>query len=309
MTCANDDVVAILMATYQGERYICEQLTSIEEQSYANWKLIVSDDGSTDNTLSIVNRFSARNVPKVEVTVGPQKGFVSNFLSLLLREDMNASYYSFSDQDDIWYKNKIYRAVQWLKTISHSKPALYCSRTHLVNSNGESLGLSPLFKRPPSFSNALVQNIGGGNTMVMNAAARELIRQAGIVDVVSHDWWIYILISGAGGDIYYDPEPGMEYRQHDENLIGMNIGLRARLFRLKKIIQGQYRTWNAAHIYELDKISFLLTTENKRKLTFFKLMHEKNIFFRIYYFLKLNLYRQKKIDTLAVFIAALLKKV
>lgn len=309
MTLANNDDVAILMATYQGERYICEQLTSFEHQTYTNWKLIISDDGSTDNTLSRVADFALKNVSKVKVVAGPRQGFVSNFLSLLLREDLTASYYCFSDQDDIWYENKIYHAVEWLKNIPIDKPALYCTRTHLINEKGESLGLSPLFTRSPSFCNALVQNIGGGNTMVMNEAARKIVCQAGIVNVVSHDWWIYILISGAGGEINYDPQPSLGYRQHGENLIGTNMGLRARLLRLKKIIQGQYRSWNAAHIREIEKIKFLLTEENQERFSFFKAIHTKNVFQRIYYFFKLGMYRQTKIDTLAVFVAALLKKV
>ena len=308
MTFANDDA-AILMATYQGERYINEQLISFEKQSYKNWKLIVSDDGSTDNTLSIIDEFATRNVSKVTVVAGPRKGFVSNFLSLVLREDIKADYYSFSDQDDIWYKDKLERAIQWLKSIPSDIPALYCSRTHLVDDTGKSLGLSPLFKRPPSFRNALVQNIGGGNTMVINQAAKEIISRAGVAEVISHDWWMYILISGVGGKIFYDPEPSLGYRQHGKNLIGSNLGFRARLCRFKKIMQGQYRTWNAAHIRELEKCIFLLSEENQKRIGWFKLIHSGNIFLRVYYFLRLGVYRQSAIDTVAIFISALLKKI
>lgn len=244
----------------------------------------------------------------MKVVIGPQSGFVSNFLSLLLRDDIHAEYYSFSDQDDIWYADKTERAIKWLKNIPAEKPALYCSRTHLVNNKGESLGLSPLFVRPPSFSNALAQNIGGGNTMVINNTARKIIARAGVVDVVSHDWWIYILISGAGGEVFYDPEPSLAYRQHGENLIGMNIGLRARFFRLRKLMQGQYRSWNSAHIRELEKNSYLLTEDNRRKFARFKAIHEGNILVRAYNFLRLGIYRQSIIDTVAIFISALIKK-
>ncbi|MGK9172876.1 glycosyltransferase family 2 protein [Yokenella regensburgei] len=309
MTFAKEHRVAILMATYQGERYISDQLDSFERQTYDNWQLIVSDDGSTDKTLDMVHDFASRNPAKVNIVNGPRQGFVSNFLSLLFRDDIEADYFSFSDQDDIWFDDKLERAVAWLKEIPSDKPALYCSRTHLVNNDKESLGNSPLFRRLPSFSNALVQNIGGGNTMVMNKAARDLIKQAGLVNVVSHDWWIYILISGANGAIHYDSEPTLAYRQHGENLIGTNLGYRARLLRLKKIIQGQYRNWNALHIRELDKNRALLTAENQEKFTWFKAIHNKCILTRVYYFLKLGVYRQNTVDTLAVFISALLKKV
>lgn len=309
MSCINNDKVAILMATYQGECYVLEQLKSFEEQSHNNWNLIVSDDGSTDKTLSTIVDFATRNESKVEIIHGPRKGFVSNFLSLLFNKDIKADYYSFSDQDDIWHKEKLERAVSWLKTIPAHRPALYCSRTHLINNKGESLGFSPLFKRPPSFRNALAQNICSGNTMVLNEAARAVIASAGIANVVSHDWWIYILIAGTGGTVYYDPDSTLSYRQHGGNLIGTNIGLRARLMRLGKLFQGQYRNWNSAHIKELEKCIYILTPKNKMRFEWFKKIHTGNFFCRIYYFYRLGLYRQSAIDTFAVFISVLLKKV
>lgn len=309
MAYASDNKVTILMATYQGERYVCEQLESYNNQSYKNWQLAVSDDGSKDNTLSLIEGFVSKTANKVEIFQGPGRGFVSNFLSLLFRSEIRTQYYCFSDQDDIWYPDKIERATRWLATIPATIPALYCSRTHLIDNNKNSLGLSPLFKRSPSFSNALVQNIGGGNTMVFNEAARDIIVKAGLVNVVSHDWWIYILLSGADGKIYYDQEPGLDYRQHGENLIGTNLGFRARFMRLKKIFQGQYRKWNALHIDALKMNRDLLTVENQKKLMWFEKIHANNILLRIYYFLKLKLYRQSLVDTLAIFIAVIFKKV
>lgn len=309
MAYAIDSKVAILMATYQGERYIYEQLESFNNQSYKNWQLAVSDDGSKDNTLLLIQDFASKIENKVQIFQGPGKGFVGNFLSLLFRNELKAQFYSFSDQDDIWHRDKLARAVDWLSTIPTNIPALYCSRTHLINNHKISLGFSPLFKRLPSFSNSLVQNIGGGNTMVFNQAARDIILKAGLVNVVSHDWWIYILLSGVGGKIHYDQVPGLDYRQHGENLIGTNLGLGARLLRLKKIFQGQYRKWNALHIDALKKNKEMLTVENQRKLFWFEKIHNNNIFLRLYYFSKLKLYRQSIIDTLAIFIAVLFKKV
>jgi len=309
MANAIDSKVAILMATYQGERYIYEQLESFNNQSYKNWQLAVSDDGSKDSTLLLIQDFASKTENKVEIFEGPNKGFVDNFLSLLFRSEIKAQYYSFSDQDDIWYRDKIARAVEWLSVIPTNIPALYCSRTHLIDNHKVSLGFSPLFKRIPSFTNSLVQNIGGGNTMVFNEAARNIILKAGLVNVVSHDWWIYILLSGAGGKIHYDQEPGLDYRQHGENLIGTNLGFSARLLRLKKIFQGQYRRWNALHIDALKNNKELLTIENQQKLIWFENVHNNNILLRLYYFSKLKLYRQSHIDTLAIFIAVLFKKV
>lgn len=247
--------VAILMGTYQGERYILEQLESFKAQSYKNWQIYVSDDGSTDETLSKIERFSTENKINISIVSGPKTGFVSNFLSLLSKVDLDDGYYSFSDQDDIWHNDKIERAVNWLASQPSSKPALYCSRTHIVNENGGDLGFSYPFTVEPSFTNSLIQNIGGGNTMVFNQAARDVIVKAGIVDVITHDWWIYILITGVGGVVHYDAEPSLDYRQHVGNAIGFDSVSKRRLSKLSKLLSGESRGWHAANIAALEKIA------------------------------------------------------
>lgn len=304
-----DATVAILMCTYQGESFIDQQLESFRTQTYNNWQLYVSDDGSVDKTNERLYIFSKEVKNKVEILPGPQKGFVANFLFLLTRPDINAKYFAISDQDDIWYSNKLERSIHWLNQQKSNIPAVYCSRTQLINSSGQSLGYSSLFENPPSFSNALVQSIGGGNTMVLNQEARKLIMKTGVVDVVSHDWWIYILVSGAGGIIYYDPEPTLFYRQHDENLVGTNIGFRAKLRRLSKILQGSFRDWNSLHITALNRNVDILTEDNKKRLKLFEKIHDSSVFFRIYYFVKLGVYRQNFTETFAVFLATLCKRV
>lgn len=305
----NDDTVAILMCTYQGGNFIDQQLESFRTQTYNNWQLYVSDDGSVDKTKEKLSIFAKKIKNKVVILSGPQKGFVANFLFLLTHSDVNAKYFAISDQDDIWCSNKLERSIQWLKQQEPSVPAVYCSRTQLINSRGQHLGCSPLFDSSPSFSNALVQSIGGGNTMVLNQEARELIMRVGVVDVVSHDWWIYILVSGAGGVVYYDPEPTLFYRQHDENLVGTNIGFRAKLRRLHKILQGSFRDWNTLHITALNRNINVLTEDNKRRLKLFEKVHDSNIFVRVYCFVKLGIYRQNYAETLAVFLAAVGKRV
>ncbi len=110
---------------------------------------------------------------------GPKQGHWKNFLSLLHNQpaDADAELFAFSDQDDIWYPEKLRRAADWFSIQPKDVPALYFTRTELMGEDGAHLGYSPLFKRKPSFQNALVQNIGGGNTMVFNRAARLLLAQ------------------------------------------------------------------------------------------------------------------------------------
>ncbi|MEZ3499129.1 glycosyltransferase family 2 protein [Pantoea sp. KPR_PJ] len=308
MLSLKDKEVAILMATYQGQDYILEQLSSIAAQSYPHWKLYVSDDGSKDNTLEIIKAFSLENKITIPVYKGPEQGFVKNFLTMLSCNDIKGEYFAFSDQDDVWHTNKLEKALQWFEKIPASTPALYCTRTHLIDSEGKSIGHSPLFTRQPAFSNALIQSIGGGNTMVINKAARDIIVKAGIVDVISHDWWMYILISGAGGKVFHDIESTLDYRQHQGNLIGSNLGLKAKLLRLEKIFQGQYKDWNEKHIRSIDKNIDILSVQNRKKYYLFKEIHTGSFLKRMSAYFKLGLYRQSKMDSVGIFVSALFKK-
>src|SRR5690606_36468867 len=107
------------------------------------------------------------------------------------RTEIQADFYAYADQDDIWMPDKLSRALVFLER-NLDQAAMYCSRTELVTSCGKSVGkMSPLFPKLPTFVNALVQSLAGGNTMVINHRACELLRKAGEVHVVSHDWWTY----------------------------------------------------------------------------------------------------------------------
>ena len=261
--------VTIVMGTYQGERFLREQLASIAAQTHRNWRLFVSDDGSTDETRTIVQELGAvlRGRHEVDLVDGPRKGFVANFLTSVCRAPAT-DYYAFSDQDDVWESDKLERALSILERVPKDRPALYCGRTCIIDVAGRSIGLSPAFLRPPSFGNALVQSIGGGNTMVMNYAARELLRAAGPdIDVVSHDWWTYQLVSGAGGAVHYDLEPRLRYRQHGGNSVGANntFGARCKRFWLL-LFEGRFKRWTDRNVRALGQVRHLLTRENRALL-------------------------------------------
>ncbi len=160
---------------------------------------------------------------RLRIFQGLKNGFCQNFLSLICDSSIKAD---LSDQDDIWHEDKLSRAVKVLSDISYETPALYCSRTKLVNERNIEIGLSPLFRCTPEFRNALVQNIGSGNTMVFNHAARRLMLEVGSgINPVVHDWFLYMVISGCGGVVIYDLGPSLRYRQHAANLIGEKVDL------------------------------------------------------------------------------------
>lgn len=263
--------LTILMATYNGERFLEEQLNSLESQTFSDWDLWVSDDGSTDSTVSMLKKFAeTHGGHEVEIVNGPRKGFVMNFLSLACTCRNNSEYFAFSDQDDVWQSEKLKRAVEWLETVPDSIPALYCTRTEIVDKDARSSlqgKYSPLMKIAPSFGNALVQSIAGGNTMVFNRSAKALIDEfGGPVPVPSHDWWMYLLVAGVGGQVYYDPTPTLKYRQHGQNLVGSNRSLMALGNRLAKFLKKQYKKFNETNLFYLNKNADRLTKENQDKL-------------------------------------------
>lgn len=191
-----DDVlpkVAILLCTYHGQHYLAEQLDSFAAQSHPNWEIWASDDGSEDDTHAILEAYQQKwPAGRLSIHFGPAEGFAANFLSLTCKASIKADYYAYSDQDDVWEAGKLERAVRWLETIPPNIPALYCGRTRLVDADNNEIGLSPLFSKPPSFANALMQNIGGGNTMVFNNAAAKCfttaIHRCGIGSMMA-TWW------------------------------------------------------------------------------------------------------------------------
>lgn len=302
--------IAILMCTKNGAAFLEEQLKSIVDQTHANWSLFVSDDGSTDGTGEILKRFFDNHSQKTVVRNGPDKGVCANFLSLGTDPTIDADYFAFCDQDDIWYKDKLERALTWLVAVPDDVPALYCGRTELITTDGRSCGFSPLFSRPVTFRNALVQSLGGGNTMVFNKAAKRLLEAVGRLDVVLHDWWMYQLISAVGGAIRYDPRPTLKYRQHRGNLIGSNLGWGALLVRLYMMLQGRFRAWNTMNIAALQQVpAELIMPQNRVTLQLFAQARTAPLPQRLRYLNQSRVYRQRLIGNIGLLVATLLKRI
>lgn len=302
--------VAILLATYNGEKYLKQQLDSIHQQTHTNWLIVVSDDGSNDKTFEILNSYQQTlGASRFVMIKGPGNGFADNFMTLVSNQSIKADYFAFSDQDDFWHPTRLQRALQWLQSIDQSQPALYCGRTHLIDKHGADIGHSPVFSRTPSFKNALVQSLAGGNTMVFNLTARELLAQTGRLQIVSHDWWTYMLISGAGGCIRYDVEPSVDYRQHGSNLVGANSRMIDRIYRLKRMFAGHFKLWNDANVEALTQCQHLLSHEHQLTLQQFSKARKSNLFQRCRGVFKSGVYRQTTPGNLGLIAATLLGKI
>jgi glycosyltransferase involved in cell wall biosynthesis len=256
--------VLILMAVYNGERFLDEQLRSIESQSFATIDMLVSDDGSRDGSPALLELWRKRwNKGEFRIIDGPRAGFAANFRHLMLNAGDPPNYVAFADQDDIWDQDKIERQVNRLRLIGSGRPALSCGRTRTMTDDGSFTGMSPRFSRPPCFRNAIVQSIAGANTMVLNDVAFRVVAEtARRSPFVSHDWWSYLIVSGAGGVVDYTTEPAISYRQHEGNLVGANNSLRARLQRMRAaLFSNRFSDWNSRNLQGLSICRDLLTDE------------------------------------------------
>ena len=303
--------VVILMCTYNGQDFLREQLDSIEHQTFEDWRVIVSDDGSTDLTLNILKTYRERwGAPKLEIRTGPKKGFCRNFLSLICDTSIEARYFALCDQDDVWLPKKLELALKFFKKQKQKqKPELYAGRTNYVTRDLKFIQMSDLFTYPTSFRNAIVQSIAGGNTMMFNRNLRDEAAAIGCVKVVSHDWWLYLVCEALGGITYYDRNPTLQYRQHEKSLIGSNVGFVAKLKRLKLLLRGYFRKWNSEHILALKAVEPKMSKETHFTYRHFASLRNQSAIRRIRMIEGLGLYRQTWDGMAALYLGALLKKI
>lgn len=304
----SDSKITILMATYNGAAFLEEQLTSFLEQSWNNIDLIVSDDGSKDETLTILIKWQQKwSKGNFTIIKGPQTGYADNFRHLILFLNETTDYVAFSDQDDIWHKNKLSTAINKLSLMADITPSMYCSRTCLVDISRQTIGLSPLFSKPPSFSNALTQSLAGGNTIVMNSEAFKIIYQSSLrTDFFSHDWWCYQIITGAGGHVVYDTEPQIDYRQHDTNVFGRNTGMKAILRRVRGLVSGDFSLWLQRNLLGLEKCHDLLLKENNDIIIKFQAARKRSGIHCLLFLLRNGIKRQTVTASLALYLTALI---
>jgi rhamnosyltransferase len=214
----NKATVVVLMSTYNGEAHLEEQIKSILGQEGVNVRLIIRDDGSKDNTVSIAKKYSN------EVIIGKNLGYRYSFLELI-KNAPEADYYALSDQDDIWLPEKLFNAVTLIRqsTMSETndKPILYaCSRKNFIN--GEIVEAKEVREYKQFKFNAW--NNGWhlqGCTMVMNRSFRDILSSYIPKDLItSHDVWIHQVCKAIDGIIVYDKRPMLLYRI-GENEIGV----------------------------------------------------------------------------------------
>lgn len=303
-----NDKVAVLMGTLNGEKFIRRQLDSIFMQTHPCIEVWVSDDGSSDGTLGILDEY-VRQRKSIHVVQGPRLGLARNFLSLAKNESINADWFAWADDDDIWMPEKIATAIARLRTVQASQPAIFASRTVLVDANRKKLALSRIPVAPSKFPRMLAQNPVSGNTMVFNRAARNLLMDGDVPDVFAHDWWLGILVTGNGGILEYETTPLVEYVQHPGNRIGSSRTARQKLRKFLSSFLGSLQGRNTLHIRALESRRDMLAGRNREIVNAFVRAHNsRSSFERINTLMRFGIRRDSLLENIALLLLCILRR-
>ncbi len=222
--------VKVLVSTYNGEKYLKEQLDSILSQTNVLVDILVRDDGSTDNTINILKEYEEKELLHWYrgKNIKPAKSFLD-----LMRTTDKADYYAFSDQDDFWLNDKLQIAIEDLNKEPSDMPLLYYGSPRIVDEQ-----LNPLQYTVKDtmldFNSMLINSNATGCTMVFNNCLLNLINQTSPNYIAMHDAWLHKVCMVSGGKLVYDDDVHILYRQHSNNVIGISNS------KVKKIIRHFY---------------------------------------------------------------------
>ncbi len=261
-------MVDIVMAVYNGERYLAEQIDSILQQSYRDIRLYIRDDGSADRSAQIIDSYAQRCPERVIAVRDTQTAGSACRNFMLLLQHTTADYVMFSDQDDVWLPDKVRHSLEQMEEIEQrigaDKPVLvfgsYRPVDEHLNAIHDRAGDRQEAAYKLAFSNLLVQNYVNGNLMMAN---RTLVRQMGTYadGILMHDWWAALLAAG-GGEIRHIDEEMLLYRQHAGNVVGSK-NIKSLRYRISKLLDPE--TKNAAALCRRQ--AMLLYRRNRADLS------------------------------------------
>ncbi|MCR4814948.1 MAG: glycosyltransferase family 2 protein [Lachnospiraceae bacterium] len=217
--------VAVLLSTYNGERFLKEQLESVFSQTGVKVHLFLRDDGSSDKTLEIAEEYKETYNDSVTVIKGGNVGVGCSFMELVYSAGDDFDYYAFCDQDDIWLDGKLITAAEIIRKEEKDSPVLYCSNQMLIDADGNETGLRHKEFVENSYLQILNCNKATGCTMVWNRSLQRLLSEEQrrpapeILKKRIHDVWV-AMVAAVTGKIIYDENAYILYRQHGGNVVG-----------------------------------------------------------------------------------------
>jgi glycosyltransferase involved in cell wall biosynthesis len=284
--------VDILLATYNGEKYLKEQIDSILNQTHTKWNLIIRDDGSTDNTLNIIEEYKSKYFEKIHIIKDEFKNVGVNKNFSLLMNHSKSDYIMFCDQDDFWLPQKIELTFELMikEEKKENLPILIFSDLKVVddklniksNSFWKTMLINP--KNVFNINNLVVRNPVTGCTIMMNIKLKNIIKNIP-TEALVHDWWIS-LTACLFGKINYVEQPTILYRQHSNNVLGASKNK-----RIKSLLLSPYKIINQMKNKELlfqkqtkkilDTYRFEIKDDRITILETHSTLSNNNYFFRI----------------------------
>lgn len=294
--------IAVLMASYNGEKYITQQIESILNQDVENpIQLIIRDDGSTDNTVSVVKSLCEKD-DRITLISSQNVGGVACFFALLrIAHDLpdDYAYFALSDQDDVWDLDKLRIGVESIESVATDAPVLYGSITRPVNKNLEPIEFKKREFLPFDFYNTIIQNKIPGHTHIMNRALLNHVYDADPSRVYVHDAYI-VNAANIAGTLIFDNNPHVSYRQHGGNQLGTSRNSRLKwiLNRLTRLKKGDGVQYARQIEYVVNCFGDKLTSEQQKEMRGF-LESRDSFWKRLKYVSHTKLYRQDSFDTFA----------
>lgn len=307
-----DYKIGVLLSAYNGEKYITQQVQSIMKQNIAsNITLLIRNDGSTDHTSQILNGLKEK-YSNLIVMEGKNIGLIASFFKLLETavKEYDFDYYSFSDQDDYWLKDKLETAVSYLSASAQNKPLLYGCRSMIVDENLKPTGFMTQAKEKNiTFYNTAIQNIVIGHNQVLNKKLAQILlkQKPDFKRIYSQDLWI-TNVAAVTGSIIFDNTPHTYYRMHGDNQLGYGKGTIDRIYshivRLRK--KESHKMALQLNYFCKCLNTFLSNDEKREMLLFFSSQYSLRRRYR--YIRSSQLYRQNPKETRLFKILYLLKQ-
>lgn len=276
-------MIEILVATYNGEKYISQQLDSLLNQTIEDYRILVRDDGSKDGTVDILKEYERKYPDKVVLIQDDLKGGSSAANFMALTSHATADYVCYCDQDDFWMPEKLEKSLiemQILETRTGTgKPCLVFGDYEAVDENLNSMNYdsskNQVAKLHLEFNRLLVQNYVTGCLMMLNKPLYSLLGEYSD-DIEMHDWWAALLASSLGGISHFDATI-MKYRQHGGNVVGVT-DVKSMEYRMAKIKDKNTRNKKYCYLKQAKlfqaRYNQLLSDKNKKKLKDFIDLYE-----------------------------------
>lgn len=287
----------ILLSTYNGGRYLREQLESFRPIAQT-WPycVLIRDDGSTDDTRAILEQYAAEE--NISVVFGENVGLNESYGWLVRHRDPTCDYYAVSDQDDRWMEGKAETALELLSKIGKKEgPILFASRSVITDHGMRPIGITKTPARGLSFYNAMLQNSCPGHTMILNRELMVLVERYFHPDMLNFDWWVY-LTAASFGKVIFSPKPTVYHRQHKENTVGIGGKIKGPAFfqRAVKTLRGDGRkvAKQLAAFWACTRGELPPAYQNELEAF---LSGQTRIRMRLKYFVTAKAFRQSRLDT------------